>query len=69
MTMKEQPIFNQMNIVQIILENNGNFIALNPAAEHLFGISVAKLVGQPFITVLDPYSHERARLMVEKTLR
>ena len=60
--------FEQMNVVLIALDLDGNFTSLNPRAEQVFLRSAADLVGQPFSTVLDPFSHEKAAMMVERTL-
>jgi two-component system, NtrC family, sensor kinase len=65
----DNPIFTQMNIVQMILDREGNFKALNPAAEQFFGKSTRELLGLSFTTVLDPFSREKGLLMIEKTLK
>ena len=67
MNMNNYLIFDQLNIVQIILDINGDFIGLNPAAERLFGKTVNELMGRHFTTVLDPFSRKKALLMIEKT--
>src|SRR5271165_331901 len=53
----------------IALDGEGNFTALNPAAERFYSHTSAELLGQPLTTVLDPFSHEKARLMVERTFQ
>lgn len=60
-------LFQQSPLVMLILDPRGTFTNLNPAAEHLFARPTAELIGQPFETVLDPFSHAKARLMLERT--
>jgi PAS domain S-box-containing protein len=59
----------QTQVVMLALDKHGNFIAVNPAAEKVFARSAAELVGNPFSYVLDPYSHEKAVLMIVRTLQ
>lgn len=58
----------QTPVVLVTLDCAGNFTSLNPAAVRLFGHPAADLLGKPLTTVLDPFSHTKANLMVEQTL-
>jgi two-component system, NtrC family, sensor kinase len=60
--------FAQTADLALVLDGAGRFVALNAAAEKLFGRPAAELLGQPFTTVLDPFSHEKAALMLARTL-
>jgi two-component system NtrC family sensor kinase len=61
-------LLRQTSVLWIVLDRQGNFVALNPAAEKLFAHSAVALVGLPFATVLDAFSHDKASLMVTRTL-
>ncbi len=63
----ENLIINQTDYIVFALDPDSNFIALNAAAEKLFGNNADTLVGKPFNTVLDPYSHEKADRMITLT--
>jgi len=65
----ETSLFNEIDLILIELDSDGRFFSLNPAAERLFHKSEADLVGQPFHTVLDSYSHAKADQMVALTLK
>jgi two-component system, NtrC family, sensor kinase len=61
-------IVQQSNVIMLALDQAGCFVALNPAAERFLARPAADLLGQPFTTVLDPFSHEKAALMLDRTL-
>ncbi len=56
-----------MNLILLTLDLNGNFTSLNPLAEKIYHHSAAELIGVPFISVLDPFSQEKAEMMVKLT--
>jgi PAS domain S-box-containing protein len=58
----------QMNVVLLTLDMEGNFISLNPTAEKIFSRPAAELIGKPFTVVLDPFSHQKAAMMIARTL-
>jgi PAS domain S-box-containing protein len=62
-------LFKQMDVVLFTLDAEGKFTSLNPMAERVFGYHEEELVGKPFTTVLDPFSHEKAAMMLERTLK
>lgn len=68
MTQSITAFFDQINSVMLILDLDGNFVSLNPAAEFVFGFPADELIGKPFVTVLDEFSREKAALMIKKTL-
>jgi two-component system, NtrC family, sensor kinase len=65
--MNAQTLLDQTALPIFALDDQGLFTNLNLAAAQLFGREAASLLGQPFHTVLDPYSHQKAALMLEKT--
>lgn len=52
----------------ISLDRDGCFTSLNPKAEQVFARSAQSLIGQPLTSVLDPFSHEKAALMLDRTM-
>lgn len=60
---------NQINLPIIILDVSGNFLRLNKQAEKIFQEPAESLIGKPFYSILDPFSYEKAKLMIEKTLQ
>lgn len=60
-------LFEQTSLLLLTLDPSGNITSMNPAAERLCGRSAAECVGQPFEILLDPFSHAKARLMLEYT--
>ena len=63
-----KPFLEQMNVILITLDLDGNFTSVNPTAEQIYALSEAQLLGHPFNTVLDLYSHEKAAMMLERTI-
>lgn len=61
-------LFQQSRLVMLTLDLEQRFTSLNPAAAHLFRRSAEELLGQPFATVLDPFSQAKGQLMFERTL-
>ncbi len=61
-------LFQQSGQVMLTFDLAGRFTSLNPAAARQFARSATDLLGLPFETVLDVYSHAKARLMLERTL-
>jgi PAS domain S-box-containing protein len=62
-------LFQQINVVLITLDKEGNFTSLNPAAERIYCMPAAELIGKPISTVLDPFSHEKAAVMIQRTFQ
>lgn len=60
-------LFQQTSIIMLTLDRDGNFTSLNPAGERFFARPAALLLGRPFSEVLDPFSHRKAALMLERT--
>jgi PAS domain S-box-containing protein len=58
----------QSSLLMLTLDLEGKFTGVNPAAERLMGRDAASLIGQPLTVVLDPYSHAKAALMLERAL-
>jgi len=56
-------------LIMIALDLDGKFIALNPAAERFYALTAAELLGQPLTMILDSFSHEKSRLMLERTFQ
>ena len=54
--------------VILTLDRDGVMTYLNPAAERLCGRAARELIGELFVAVLDPYSQDKAALMLERTL-
>ena len=63
-----EPFLEQMNVILITLDLDGVFTSLNPKAEQIYARSEAQLLGQPFFAVLDLYSHDKAVMMLERTI-
>lgn len=63
-----EPPLEQAALPFVALDETGRFLALNPAAERLYGRPAAQLVGAPFAEVVDTYSREKAEHMVSRTL-
>jgi PAS domain S-box-containing protein len=61
-------LFRQIDVIMFTLDCAGAFTGLNPAAERCFGRPAAELLGQPFTTVLDSFSAEKAAMMIARTL-
>jgi two-component system, NtrC family, sensor kinase len=61
-----QTTLQQLHVPIISLDLDGRFTSLNPAAENLFARQASELIGQPFDTVLDQSSHEKADLMFQR---
>jgi two-component system NtrC family sensor kinase len=61
-------LFNQTGFILFVLDSNGRFLSVNPAAERLFHASQRDLAGLPFQTVLDEYSFAKADQMIALTL-
>ncbi len=55
-------------MIMLTLDLGRRFTSLNPAAAQLFGRPAQQLLGQPFETVLDPFSQAKGQLMLERTL-
>jgi len=60
-------LFEQTCLMLFTLDRAGCITSMNPAAERLCGRSAAECIGQPFETLLDPFSHAKARRMLEYT--
>lgn len=60
-------LFEQTSLVLLTLDPAGIVTSMNPAAERLCGRPAAECIGQPFETMLDPFSHTKARLMLKHT--
>ncbi len=60
-------LFNQTSLVLLTLDPAGIVTSMNPAAERLCVRPAAECIGQPFETMLDPFSYTKARLMLEHT--
>lgn len=54
--------------IMFVLDCAGCFCALNRAAERLFQCRAHELLQRPFTTVLDPFSYDKAQLMLAETL-
>jgi two-component system cell cycle sensor histidine kinase/response regulator CckA len=65
--MNGHDLFQQSSLVMVLLDTTGHFITLNRTAERLFGHTAAELIGHPFLTVLDPFSHLKGELMIRRT--
>ena len=63
-----KPFLEQMTVILITLDLEGVFTSVNPKAEQIYALSEAQLIGLPFYTVLDLYSHEKAAMMLERTI-
>ncbi len=63
-----ESFFKQMNVILITLDLDGNFTSVNPTAEQIYAQSEAQLLGLSFYTVLDIYSHDKAAMMLERTI-
>ncbi|MDQ2998934.1 MAG: PAS domain S-box protein, partial [Chloroflexota bacterium] len=61
-------LFQYIDVIMLTLDCAGLFTSLNPAAERCFACPSAELLGRPFTTVLDPFSTEKAALMIVRTL-
>ena len=61
-------LFDHTDFILIVLDSEGRFISLNPAAARLFHLSPIELVGQSFHRVVDDYSFSKADLMLSLTL-
>ena len=61
-----QDALQQLHLPVLILDLDGQFINLNIAAEHLFARSANDLIGRSFTSVLDPGSHDKSRLMLQR---
>jgi PAS domain S-box-containing protein len=61
-------LFQHIDAIVLTLDCDGMFTSLNPAAERCFACAVEELLGRPFTTVLDPFSVEKANLMIARTL-
>ncbi len=61
-------LFEQIQIVMLTMSLDMSLTSLNPAAERLFARPASELLGRAFTTVLDPYSHAKGVLMLERTL-
>ena len=57
-------LFQHMNVIMLTLDCAGMFTSLNPAAERCFACAAVELLGRPFTVVLDPFSAEKANLMI-----
>jgi len=60
-------LFDQTHFILFVLDSEGRFVSLNPAAARLFHESTAALLGQSFHRVLDEYSFSKADLMLSLT--
>ncbi|HSM26125.1 MAG TPA: ATP-binding protein [Anaerolineaceae bacterium] len=67
-TFSWERLIQQMNTTMITLDLAGNFTGVNAEAEKIFDQSAEYLIGKPFTVVLDPFSYEKAKLMIERTL-
>jgi PAS domain S-box-containing protein len=61
-------LFQHIDVIMLTLDCDGMFTSLNPAAERCFACSSVELLGRPFSTVLDPFSAEKAAMMIARTL-
>ncbi|PDW01550.1 sensor histidine kinase [Candidatus Viridilinea mediisalina] len=52
----------------VLLDSNGRVLALNAAMERIVGQMAAVLIGQPFAQLVDPFSREKAALMLAQAL-
>lgn len=62
------PMLAQATLPFVVLDGAGIVLALNPAAARLYGHPAGALVGLPFVEVVDPFSREKAALMVAEAL-
>ncbi|EFO80296.1 PAS/PAC sensor signal transduction histidine kinase [Oscillochloris trichoides DG-6] len=62
------PAITQTRLPFLLLDAQGCFVYLNPAAEALFAQPTSALLGHPFAEVVDAYSQEKASILVEETL-
>lgn len=67
--MDEADFFYLSNLLMVALSPQGMIWQVNPAFEKMLGRSAAELVGQPFSTILDPFSHEKASRMLAMALQ
>lgn len=58
----------QADLPLITLDAAGRLLALNPAAAALLGRPPADLISTPFVDLVDPFSREKAALMLEQAL-
>ncbi|WP_129632559.1 ATP-binding protein [Candidatus Oscillochloris fontis] len=58
----------QTRLPFLLLDTEGCFVHLNPAAEALFARPATALINQPFASVVDAFSQEKATLLVQETL-
>ncbi len=62
------PMLAQATLPFVVLDGAGVLLALNPAAARLYGRPAAALAGLPFVEVVDPFSREKAALMIAEAL-
>lgn len=62
------PALEQSILPFIILDADGRLTALNQAAAVLYGRPAEALIGMPFTEVVDPFSREKAMLMLNQAL-
>lgn len=63
-----EPALTQAPLPLLALDAGGRLLALNPAAEHLLGRPAAELLGTPLADLVDPFSREKAELMLAQAL-
>ncbi len=59
-----EPHLQQAVLPYLLLDGDGRLCALNPAAAQICGRPVEQLIGQHFIDLVDPFSREKAALML-----
>lgn len=62
------PMLAQASLPFLTLDAGGHLLALNSAAATLFGRPAPELVGTAFATLVDPFSREKAALMIARVL-
>lgn len=62
------PPLAQASLPFLLLDADGRLLALNPAAALLYGRPADELVGVSFPTLVDPFSREKAALMISRVL-
>ncbi|NWF80325.1 MAG: PAS domain-containing protein [Chloroflexi bacterium] len=62
------PALVQASLPFLTLDAGGHLLALNPAAATLFGRPASELVGTAFPTLVDPFSREKAALLIARVL-
>ncbi|MCS6883447.1 MAG: ATP-binding protein [Oscillochloridaceae bacterium] len=62
------PMLAQATLPFVALDGAGMVLALNLAAARLYGRPADALIGLPFVEVVDPFSREKAALMIAEAL-